>query len=75
MIEVSHVGQEFLQRIMEKLVEAVTEELNRYPVNVNRCSGSKIISYGSGFSNWKSRISDLDQDPGNHPITDPDQDP
>jgi hypothetical protein len=23
------VGQEFLQRIMEKLVEAVTEELNR----------------------------------------------
>jgi hypothetical protein len=28
-LQVSHVGQEFLQRIMEKLVEAVTEELNR----------------------------------------------
>jgi hypothetical protein len=29
-LQVSHVGEEFLQRIMEKLVEAVTEELNRY---------------------------------------------
>lgn len=41
--EVSHVGQEFLQRIMEKLVEAVTEELNRLYCCIQRMNSNGCL--------------------------------